>query len=252
MGGGPERSARVRAHAALPAQAWIGAGSSLGSAKLGSQPSSPSSGRGASSPVGPRRLRRRVSHSGWRRSDSEFDDSAHAKAARSYATPDLLRDKVTPRPFVVFDEGRHALLAVHVVPLPPRIQHDCAPSGFSRLSPSCQEIRNEAHRLHRLCSRLFPHRLLLPGQLNAYSVANAALNMLAHKSPTTFTNDGVATAAIHSERSQTSLAEGIDKGMAKYAPHGLHFPLEAAARMMWSSFLTLEKMDAFQQICFDD
>jgi NAD(P)-dependent dehydrogenase (short-subunit alcohol dehydrogenase family) len=93
---------------------------------------------------------------------------------------------------------------------------------------------------------------LMAAQHNAYSVANAALNMLAHKSPTMFTNDGVATAVIHSGRSQTSLAERIDKWMAKYAPHGLHFPLEAPARMISSSFLTLEKMDAFQQICFDD
>jgi hypothetical protein len=69
----------------------------------------------------------------------------------------------------------------------------------------------------------------MPGQLNAYSVADATLNMLVHKCAATLKYDGVATAAINSGRSQTSLGEGIDKWMANYAPHGLHFPLEVAA-----------------------
>jgi NAD(P)-dependent dehydrogenase (short-subunit alcohol dehydrogenase family) len=36
---------------------------------------------------------------------------------------------------------------------------------------------------------------LMPGQLNAYSVANAALNMLTHKCAATLKYDGVVTAA---------------------------------------------------------
>jgi hypothetical protein len=39
------------------------------------------------------------------RSDNEFDGSAHAKAARSYAAPDLLCDKVTPSPSLQLMKG---------------------------------------------------------------------------------------------------------------------------------------------------
>ncbi|KAF8196527.1 hypothetical protein BJ912DRAFT_900306 [Pholiota molesta] len=88
---------------------------------------------------------------------------------------------------------------------------------------------------------------LMAGQFNAYSVAKAALNMLAHKWAATLKYDGVTTAAIHPGWSQTSLGEGINEWMAKYAPQVPHFPPEAAADnvIKISQALTLEKTGAF-------
>ncbi|KAF9470835.1 NAD(P)-binding protein [Pholiota conissans] len=88
---------------------------------------------------------------------------------------------------------------------------------------------------------------LMAGQFNAYSVAKAALNMLAHKWAATLKYEGVTTAAIHPGWSQTSLGEGINEWMAKYAPQVPHFPPEAAADnvIKISQALTLEKTGAF-------
>ncbi|KAF8184692.1 hypothetical protein BJ912DRAFT_1032348 [Pholiota molesta] len=88
---------------------------------------------------------------------------------------------------------------------------------------------------------------LMAGQFNAYSVAKAALNMLAHKWAATLKYDGVTTAAIHPGWSQTSLGEGINEWMAKYAPQVPHFPPEAAADnvIKISKALTLENTGAF-------
>ncbi|KAF8958901.1 hypothetical protein BDZ97DRAFT_1667971 [Flammula alnicola] len=88
---------------------------------------------------------------------------------------------------------------------------------------------------------------LMAGQFNAYSVAKAALNMLAHKWAATLKYEGVTTAAIHPGWSQTALGEGINEWMAKYAPQVPHFPPEAAAGnvIKISQALTLEKTGAF-------
>ncbi|KAF8182633.1 hypothetical protein BJ912DRAFT_977346 [Pholiota molesta] len=88
---------------------------------------------------------------------------------------------------------------------------------------------------------------LMAGQFNAYSVAKAALNMLAHKWAATLKYDGVTTAAIHPGWSQTALGEGINDWMAKYAPDVPHFSPEAAAAnvVKISQALTLEKTGAF-------
>ncbi|KAF8193700.1 hypothetical protein BJ912DRAFT_960133 [Pholiota molesta] len=88
---------------------------------------------------------------------------------------------------------------------------------------------------------------LMAGQFNAYSVAKAALNMLAHKWAATLKCDGVTTAAIHPGWSQTALGEGINEWMAEYAPQVPHFPPEAAAGnvVKISEALTLEKTGAF-------
>ncbi|KAF9475581.1 NAD(P)-binding protein, partial [Pholiota conissans] len=88
---------------------------------------------------------------------------------------------------------------------------------------------------------------LMAGQFNAYSVAKAGLNMLAHKWAATLKYDGVTTAAIHPGWSQTDLGEGINEWMAKYAPQVPHFPPEAAAEnvVKISKALTLENTGAF-------
>jgi NAD(P)-dependent dehydrogenase (short-subunit alcohol dehydrogenase family) len=87
----------------------------------------------------------------------------------------------------------------------------------------------------------------MENQCNAYSVAKAALNMLAHKWAATLKYDGVATAAIHPGWAQTELGDGISEWMAKYAPEMPRFSTEGAAEnvVRVSEALTLEKTGAF-------
>ncbi|KAF8192916.1 hypothetical protein BJ912DRAFT_1093720 [Pholiota molesta] len=77
----------------------------------------------------------------------------------------------------------------------------------------------------------------------AYSVAKAALNMLAHKWAATLKYEGVITAAVHPGWTQTPLGEGINEWMEKYAAHVRHFtPGESADNVVKvSEALTLEK-----------
>ncbi|KAF8970778.1 hypothetical protein BDZ97DRAFT_2071499 [Flammula alnicola] len=91
-----------------------------------------------------------------------------------------------------------------------------------------------------------PITFLMAGQFNAYSVAKAALNILAHKWAATLKYDGVTAAALHPGK-HCLLGEGINEWMAKYAPQVPHFPPEAAADnvIKISEALTLEKTGAF-------
>ncbi|KAF8962120.1 hypothetical protein BDZ97DRAFT_1733307 [Flammula alnicola] len=88
---------------------------------------------------------------------------------------------------------------------------------------------------------------MMANQFNAYSVAKAALNMLAHKWGASLKYEGVTTAAIHPGWTQTPLGEGINDWMAKYAANVPHFTPEAAANnvIRTSEALTLEKTGAF-------
>ncbi|KAF9479147.1 NAD(P)-binding protein [Pholiota conissans] len=88
---------------------------------------------------------------------------------------------------------------------------------------------------------------MMANQFNAYSVAKAALNMLAHKWAATLKYEGVTTAAVHPGWTQTELGEGINEWMAKYAGHVRHFtPEESADNVIKvSEALTLDKTGAF-------
>ncbi len=88
---------------------------------------------------------------------------------------------------------------------------------------------------------------LMANQFNAYSVAKAALNMLARKWAATLNTTASITAAGSSWVGTDDLGEGINDWMAKYAPDVPHFTADQAAQnvIKVSQALSLEKTGAF-------
>jgi NAD(P)-dependent dehydrogenase (short-subunit alcohol dehydrogenase family) len=88
---------------------------------------------------------------------------------------------------------------------------------------------------------------MMANQFNAYSVAKAALNMLARKWGASLKYEGVTTAAIHPGWTQTDLGAPLKDWMAKYAPNVPHLTTDAAGAgvVKISEALTLEKTASF-------
>ncbi|KIM43817.1 hypothetical protein M413DRAFT_389065 [Hebeloma cylindrosporum] len=88
---------------------------------------------------------------------------------------------------------------------------------------------------------------MMVNQFNAYSVAKAALNMLARKWGASLKYEGITTAAIHPGWTQTELGAPLKEWMSKYAPQVPHLTADDAGAgvIKISEALTLEKTASF-------